>query len=122
MRDQLADCADDRVLVLCNIVHSADLGGAAKPWRLCKVPGPLAFLVSLVALIVFNASRSFLCVCVSLAQRWTDRLMEEFLAEGDEERALGLEVTPLYNRKTLLVPAAQVCFLLLFVSFASCAA
>jgi hypothetical protein len=76
IRDQLASSADDRVLVLCNIVHSADLGAATKPWPLCL--------------------------------EWTNRLMMEFCEEGDEELRLGLEVTPLYNRRILMVPSSQV--------------
>lgn len=36
VKEQLANSYEERVLVLCNIVHSADLGAAGKPWELCE--------------------------------------------------------------------------------------
>eukprot|EP00048_Salpingoeca_helianthica_P001916 m.52750 g.52750 ORF g.52750 m.52750 type:complete len:854 (-) comp11793_c0_seq1:188-2749(-) len=79
IRARLRERYEDRVLVLCNIVHSADLGSATKPWPIC--------------------------------QKWTQRVINEFYEEGDEERRLGLEIGPLNDREKLVVPKAQVGFI-----------
>jgi hypothetical protein len=73
---QLSDSYPDRALVLCAIVHNADLANCAKEWPLAK--------------------------------KWTYRLMEEFCAEGDEERRQGLPLGPLNDRETMDIPKGQV--------------
>eukprot|EP00037_Helgoeca_nana_P031032 m.391492 g.391492 ORF g.391492 m.391492 type:complete len:669 (+) comp28316_c0_seq11:5319-7325(+) len=76
---QLSDSYPDRALVLCAIVHNADLANCAKEWPLAK--------------------------------KWTYRLMEEFCAEGDEERRQGLPLGPLNDRETMDIPKGQVGFI-----------
>lgn len=71
--------SEDRVNVLCAIIHSSDLGGSTKPWSICE--------------------------------KWTERIMTEFWFEGDEERRLELEVGTLNDRRTSVVPKAQVGFI-----------
>lgn len=73
---QLSDSFQDRALVLCSVVHNADLANSAKEWP--------------------------------LAQKWTYRLMDEFCAEGDEERRQGLDLGPLNDRETMNIPKGQV--------------
>eukprot|EP00047_Mylnosiga_fluctuans_P014172 m.35986 g.35986 ORF g.35986 m.35986 type:complete len:328 (+) comp5367_c0_seq3:43-1026(+) len=79
VRERLRNSFDDRSLVLCHIVHSADLGGSTKPWPICRV--------------------------------WTDRVMNEFFLEGDEERERGLELGAMNDREKLIVPKTQVGFI-----------
>lgn len=40
--------------------------------------------------------------------RWVDRIMSEFFLQGDTERELGLDVSPMCDRRTASVPKAQV--------------
>ena len=41
---------------------------------------------------------------------WTERVVEEFFAQGDEERSLGLPVTPMLDRATANVAKQQLGF------------
>jgi len=43
-----------------------------------------------------------------LALEWSSRLFEEFFKQGDKERAMGLDVTPMCDRESVDVPSAQV--------------
>lgn len=47
----------------------------------------------------------------AVASRWTDRLMEEFFAQGDLEGQLGLPVTPMMDRNTCNIARSQLGFL-----------
>lgn len=76
---QLRNNYSDRTLVLCTIVHNADLGNPTKEWEICK--------------------------------EWTERLMEEFFEEGDEERAMGLPLGALNDRDAIAIPKCQIGFL-----------
>jgi len=76
---QLCNNYSDRTLVLCTIVHNADLGNPTKEWDICK--------------------------------EWTERLMEEFFEEGDEERAMGLPLGALNDRDAIAIPKCQIGFL-----------
>src|SRR5690606_29513855 len=40
---------------------------------------------------------------------WTERVIEEFYRQGDQERALGLTISPFMDRDKANVAAAQVC-------------
>jgi len=42
-------------------------------------------------------------------REWVTRVMEEFFRQGDRERALGYEVSPMCDRSTVKVANAQVC-------------
>ena len=43
-----------------------------------------------------------------LHQEWTARCMEEFFKQGDKERELGLDISPLCDRDTTQVPQSQI--------------
>lgn len=45
-----------------------------------------------------------------LAEKWTDRVLEEFFAQGDRERALGHAISPLCDRHTVVRASSQVGF------------
>jgi hypothetical protein len=45
------------------------------------------------------------------AEKWTDRVLQEFFAQGDRERSLGLPVSPLCDRRTVVRADAQCGFL-----------
>ena len=44
-------------------------------------------------------------------ERWTQSLMQEFFAQGDQEKALGYPVSPLCDRLTTNIPESQVGFI-----------
>ena len=46
-----------------------------------------------------------------LHKEWTARCMEEFFKQGDKERELGLDISPLCDRKTTQVPQSQIGFI-----------
>jgi len=48
---------------------------------------------------------------IEIYRQWVDRIMEEFWAQGDKERALGLKISPMYNRYNTSVPNAQIGFM-----------
>ena len=43
--------------------------------------------------------------------KWTKRVMDEFFLQGDLEQELGLDISPLCDRKTTSVPESQVGFI-----------
>ena len=43
-----------------------------------------------------------------LHTQWTTRCMEEFFKQGDMEKTLGLEFSPLCDRANTLVPQSQI--------------
>ena len=47
----------------------------------------------------------------SLHQEWTARCMEEFFSQGDREKEMGLDVSPLCDRNTTTVPQSQIGFI-----------
>mmetsp|Transcript_43322 Transcript_43322/g.71985 ORF Transcript_43322/g.71985 Transcript_43322/m.71985 type:complete len:144 (+) Transcript_43322:3-434(+) len=46
-----------------------------------------------------------------LALQWTDRVLEEFFAQGDRERELKRDISPLCDRNTVSKANAQVGFI-----------
>ena len=44
----------------------------------------------------------------NLHHRWTARCMEEFFVQGDREKELGLEYSPLCDRHNTMVPQSQI--------------
>ncbi|KAJ3017004.1 UNVERIFIED_CONTAM: High affinity cAMP-specific 3',5'-cyclic phosphodiesterase 7A [Siphonaria sp. JEL0065] len=44
-------------------------------------------------------------------EKWTHRVLEEFFTQGDAEKALGIPVSPYYDRDTIYVPASQMGFI-----------
>ena len=67
---------DDRIQVLQNMIHCADLSNPTKP--------------------------------LDIYMKWTDRIMEEFWRQGDKEHDLGLEVSPMCDRRVASVEKHQV--------------
>ena len=43
-----------------------------------------------------------------LHYQWTTRCMEEFFKQGDMEKSMGLEFSPLCDRENTLVPQSQI--------------
>ncbi|KAA0189427.1 Phosphodiesterase, partial [Fasciolopsis buskii] len=73
------DNYSDRIQILQNMIHCADLSNPAKPLRLNR--------------------------------KWTGRLMEEFFRQGDKERTLKLEISPMCDRESVAVEKSQVSFI-----------
>ena len=46
-----------------------------------------------------------------LHREWTARCMEEFFKQGDLEREMGLDISPLCDRTTTQVPQSQIGFI-----------
>jgi cAMP-specific phosphodiesterase 4 len=44
-------------------------------------------------------------------KQWTERITEEFFRQGDKERQLGFEVSPMCDRHTVSVPSNQIAFI-----------
>ena len=44
-------------------------------------------------------------------ERWTQCLMQEFFAQGDQEKSLGMPVSPLCDRSDTNIPESQVGFI-----------
>jgi hypothetical protein len=70
---------DDRIQVLQNMIHCADLSNPTKP--------------------------------LDIYIKWTDRIMEEFWRQGDKELELGLEISPMCDRRVASVEKHQVGFI-----------
>jgi len=75
----LLDNYTDRIQVLQNMVHCADLSGPTKP--------------------------------LPLYRRWCDRIMEEFFQQGDKEKEVGLDISPMCDRNNSTIEKSQVGFI-----------
>ncbi|VDP02495.1 unnamed protein product, partial [Soboliphyme baturini] len=75
----LLDKYTDRIQVLQNIIHIADLSNPAKP--------------------------------INLYRQWNERILEEYWHQGDSERELGLEISPMCDRFNVTVEKSQVGFI-----------
>ncbi|CAG0897215.1 unnamed protein product [Cyprideis torosa] len=75
----LLDNYTDRIQVLQNMIHCADLSNPTKP--------------------------------LYLYSQWIDRIMEEFFQQGDKERELQMEVSPMCDRHTATIEKSQVGFI-----------
>uniref|UniRef100_A0A2C9KA60 Phosphodiesterase n=1 Tax=Biomphalaria glabrata TaxID=6526 RepID=A0A2C9KA60_BIOGL len=75
----LLDNYQDRIQVLQNMVHCADLSNPTKPLEIYKT--------------------------------WVDRVMAEFFKQGDQERLLGLDISPMCDRHTATIEKSQVGFI-----------
>lgn len=65
----------------------------------------------ILAIVVKMADVSNCAKNVALYQAWTERIMEEFFQQGDEERALGLPISPYMDRTNTCVPKCQMSFI-----------
>ena len=72
----LLDNYPDRIEILQNVIHCADLSNPTKP--------------------------------LELYHKWVGRVMEEFFRQGDRERALGLDVSPMCDRTSANIEKTQV--------------
>ena len=72
----LLDNYTDRIQVLQNMVHCADLSNPTKPLAAYKL--------------------------------WVDRIMEEFFQQGDKERSLGMDISPMCDRYNATIEKSQV--------------
>ena len=72
----LLDNYVDRIQVLQNMVHCADLSNPTKPREVYV--------------------------------KWVGRIMEEFFQQGDKERALGLDMSPMCDRENATIAKSQV--------------
>ncbi|XP_037025889.1 cAMP-specific 3',5'-cyclic phosphodiesterase, isoforms N/G isoform X4 [Bradysia coprophila] len=75
----LLDNYTDRIQVLENLVHCADLSNPTKPLPLYK--------------------------------SWISLLMEEFFQQGDKEREMGLDISPMCDRHNATIEKSQVGFI-----------
>ncbi|VDQ06668.1 unnamed protein product [Trichobilharzia regenti] len=46
-----------------------------------------------------------------LYRKWTGRLIEEFFRQGDKERKLSLEISPMCDRESVAIEKSQVSFI-----------
>ena len=69
----------------------------------------------LCANVVHAADISNTCRPFGIARAWADRVMLEFFAQGDRERAEGLPVSPLCARDSTLTSASQIGFIKVIV-------
>eukprot|EP00929_Paragymnodinium_shiwhaense_P104367 TRINITY_DN6871_c0_g1_i1.p1 TRINITY_DN6871_c0_g1~~TRINITY_DN6871_c0_g1_i1.p1 ORF type:complete len:506 (+),score=134.09 TRINITY_DN6871_c0_g1_i1:204-1721(+) len=61
--------------------------------------------------ILHAADLSNACRAHDVAVSWTDRVLEEFFAQGDRERSLGRDISPLCDRLTVSRPGSQIGFI-----------
>ena len=74
-------------------------------------PSSAAGLDQLCTHLLHAADLSNPCRPFGLARRWAERVLEEFFAQGDRERAEGLPVSPLCARDGTLMAASQIGFI-----------
>ena len=93
-----------------HFAHARDLDAALA----AHGPSPAAWAADpaacdrLCAHVVHAADVSNTCRPFGTARGWADRVMREFGRQGDRERALGLPVSPLCARGTVLTSTSQV--------------
>ncbi|XP_042896861.1 uncharacterized protein [Parasteatoda tepidariorum] len=75
----LLDNYTERIQVLQNMIHCADLSNPTKP--------------------------------LEIYRSWVDLIMEEFFQQGDKERELGLDISPMCDRHNATIEKSQVGFI-----------
>merc|ERR1719225_1130306 len=109
---------------LLQTVNSSDISSKAmKQWkklkhgRLIVVPGPLRRhtpvlkKTEVMCLLLHAVDVSHPTKDWGLHREWTARCMEEFFKQGDKEREMGLDISPLCDRDTTQVPQSQIGFI-----------
>jgi hypothetical protein len=81
-------------------------GSNAAAWHSEDKPMDLLRGMVLHAADLANPSKS-----LHIAQEWSQRLLREFFLQGDEERSLGLPVSPMCDRDKVNVPGSQIGFI-----------
>ena len=61
-----------------------------------------------MCLLLHSADVSHPTKTWDLHKEWTARCMEEFFNQGDKEKEMGLDVSPLCDRNTTQVPQSQI--------------
>ena len=61
-----------------------------------------------MCLLLHSADVSHPTKTWDLHKEWTSRCMEEFFKQGDKEKELGLDISPLCDRNTTQVPQSQI--------------
>lgn len=46
---------------------------------------------------------------IDLYRNWNERILEEYWRQGDKEKELGLEVSPMCDRGNVTIEKSQVC-------------
>ena len=64
-----------------------------------------------MCLLLHSADVSHPTKTWELHKEWTARCMEEFFNQGDREKEMGLDVSPLCDRNTTQVPQSQIGFI-----------
>ena len=85
-----------------------------KHGRLIAIPGPYKRHTSVVdktkvlCLVLHCADVAHPTKAWDLHKEWTARCMEEFFNQGDREKEMGLDVSPLCDRNTTQAPQSQI--------------
>lgn len=66
---------------------------------------------TLLDLFLHSADVSNSCKAWKVCELWADVVLEEFFAQGDQEKALGIPVQMLNDREKVVRPFSQICFL-----------
>lgn len=53
-----------------------------------------------------------------LYRRWCDRIMEEFFQQGDKEKEVGLDISPMCDRYNATIEKSQVIYQTIYFSLA----
>jgi hypothetical protein len=91
-------------------------GGAALAYAAAAAPLPCVFATGeeralMLAALLHAADISNPARPPEVAARWADRVLAEFFAQGDAERAAGAPISPLCDRATTSRPGSQVNFI-----------
>jgi len=65
----------------------------------------------IMSMVVHAADVSNPCRPLPLYLQWTDKVIQEFFAQGDREKAFGLPISPLMNRETTNIARSQCGFI-----------
>ncbi|KYQ89841.1 cAMP-specific phosphodiesterase [Tieghemostelium lacteum] len=85
-------------------------GGMALNGTLDRKDKLLLMQIAMKASDISNPAKPF-----NIYKQWTDRITEEFYRQGDQERQLGIDVTPFMNRHKPAITKCQISFINLFV-------
>lgn len=54
---------------------------------------------------------------LDIYRQWVDRIMEEFFRQGDREREIGLEISPMCDRYNATIEKSQVIYIFLLEKY-----
>ncbi|XP_048580022.1 dual specificity calcium/calmodulin-dependent 3',5'-cyclic nucleotide phosphodiesterase 1B isoform X2 [Nematostella vectensis] len=114
----LEQYADVRSLMI-DTVLATDMSSHFEQLRLMKVAlvaGSPIENREVVQLLLHVADISNPTKDWTIHRQWTTKIMEEFFTQGDMEIELGLDVSPLCDRSTTLIPESQIGFIDFIVS------